>query len=154
MNKTNNIFADRLMERRRVLNMSREQLCEKLDCSLSKIAGLESGYSGVRPEYLRFLAEVLETTPAYLFGMTDDPSASMPTVSCPVAAVPTAPPAAPQITLKADPLRPSSHCVYLTREASNIVRKLIGKTRAYDWKIVSDIIVQAEKYIRVEDASL
>lgn len=144
--KNANVLAARVRERRMALNLTQEELAKKAGLSNRlMVSNIERGKTGVLPETLTALASTMQCMPAYLMGLMDTP---LP--------VPVAPPIAnaPKITLKADPLRVCGHCVYLTREASNVVRKLESQTRTLDWRIVSAIIVQAEKYIRIEEAPL
>lgn len=140
-----NILATRVRKRREALNLTQEELAEKAGLgNRLMISNIERGKCGVRPETLDALASALKVMPNYLMGLADAP---LP--------VPVAPPKAydPKITLKADPVKRSSHYVSLTCDASKIVRKLELQTNTSDWRIVSDIIVQAEKYIRIEGAS-
>ena len=139
--KDANILAARVRERRMALNLTQEELAEKAGLgNRLMVSNIERGKTGVLPETLTALASAMQCLPAYLMGLTDTP---LP--------VPVAPPvaSAPKITLKADPIKRSSHYVWLTCDASSIVRKLEAQTNSSDWKIVSDIIVQAEKFIRI-----
>ena len=128
------------------LNLTQEELAEKAGLgNRLMVSNIERGKTGVLPETLTALVSTMKVLPGYLMGLTDAP---LP--------VPVAPPIAnaPKITLKADPIKRSSHYVSLTSEAARIVRKLELQTNTSDWKLVSDIIVQAEKYIRIEEAPL
>ncbi len=61
--------GERIKERRKQLNMSADELAEKLGVSRSTIFRYEKGdIDKVPAEYMNVLAKALRTTPAYLMG--------------------------------------------------------------------------------------
>ena len=69
-----NTFASRVRNRRMELGMTQNELADKLGyVSRSSVAKLEAGVSDLPRSKIELLAEMLDTTPAYLMGWTDDP---------------------------------------------------------------------------------
>lgn len=137
-----NILATRVRKRREALNLTQGELAEKAGLgNRLMISNIERGKCGVLPETLDALASALKVMPNYLMGLADAP---LP--------VPTAPPKAydPKIVLIKEQHRFS---VKLSPDATRIVQMLEAQTGAECGKIVSNIIVQAEKYIRIDGAS-
>lgn len=141
--KDANPLATRVKKRREALKLTQEELAEKAGLgNRLMISNIERGKCGVLPETLDALASALKVMPNYLMGLTDAP---LP--------VPVAPPKAydPKIVLRKEP---HSYSVKLAPDAARIVQMLESQTGAECGKIASNIIVQAEKYIRVEGAPL
>lgn len=65
--------GERIAERRSVLGLSQTQLAKMAGLSQATIGKLEAGISS-GSSHLHKIARVLQTTPAYLAGETDDPS--------------------------------------------------------------------------------
>ncbi|HUF72861.1 MAG TPA: helix-turn-helix transcriptional regulator [Gammaproteobacteria bacterium] len=72
-----NIFAKRLQERRRALDLSQEGLAKKAKLQSTAVSHFETG--GRKPSFdnLRHLADALETTVDYLMGRTDSHSVAL-----------------------------------------------------------------------------
>lgn len=141
--KDANILATRVRERRMALNLTQEELAEKAGLgNRLMVSNIERGKTGVLPETLTALASAMKVLPGYLMGLTD---ALLP--------VPVAPPTAydPKIVLIKEP---HSYSVKLAPDAARIVQKLESQTGSECGKIASNIIVQAEKYIRIDGARL
>lgn len=66
--------GERIAERRNVLGLSQTQLAKMAGLSQATIGKLEAGISS-GSSHLHKIARVLQTTPAYLAGETDDPGA-------------------------------------------------------------------------------
>lgn len=56
----------RIKQRRRELNMTQEQLAEKMDVSIQMISNLELGKKAVRPENLVKVCEILNVSADYI----------------------------------------------------------------------------------------
>jgi|GEM_PF-2812356 len=69
------LTGDRLKERRKFLNISADEVALELGVSRSTIFRYENGYiEKVPANVLEKLADILQTTPAYLMGWEDDPT--------------------------------------------------------------------------------
>lgn len=59
-------IGDRVSRRRRELNLTQEQLAEKMDVSLQMISNLEQGKKAIRPENLVKLCNALDVSADYI----------------------------------------------------------------------------------------
>lgn len=67
-------FGDRVKERRYALGYTQDELAQKMGySSRSSINKIEASERSIPQRKLIKLAEVLETTPTYLMGLSDDP---------------------------------------------------------------------------------
>lgn len=72
--KKSKITGERIRERRLHMGLTQDQLAEKTGyTSKSAISRIESAKSDLNQTKIRMFAIVLETTPQYLMGWTDDP---------------------------------------------------------------------------------
>ena len=67
----NEILGNNIKNLRKIKEMTREQLAEKLDVSTRFLADVESGKAGVSLITLKKLCSVLGTTSDYLLGISD-----------------------------------------------------------------------------------
>lgn len=73
----NNVLSERIRERREQLNISQEELAQKLGYkSRSTITKIESGENDIPQSKIKAFADALETTPAYLMGIEEKISQS------------------------------------------------------------------------------
>lgn len=73
----NNVLSERIRERREQLNISQEELAQKLGYkSRSTITRIESGENDIPQSKIKAFADALETTPAYLMGIEEKISQS------------------------------------------------------------------------------
>lgn len=66
--------VDRLKERRKAMGWTQRDLAREMAASQSTIAMWETGANEIPTPTLERLAELLETSPTYLLGWTDDPT--------------------------------------------------------------------------------
>lgn len=70
-------LGERIEERMKALRLSQAELARRANVPQTTMNGLIRGKSRTTPHLIR-IAQVLETTPAFLMGETDDPRAEFP----------------------------------------------------------------------------
>ena len=71
MKEINRILGGRVRERRKALNLTREQLAEKINISVRFMADVEGGVVGVSLSTLKELCRALECSADFLIGIDE-----------------------------------------------------------------------------------